>query len=224
MKKAIALLAICMLIFSGCQAAVKPEAVPQSVEEPVAVEPEAVPQSVEEPVVAEPHIEWAVLSEEEAYTKNTVILTGQAANVRQVEIAYTYLDAEVTDPVTVFDLEISKVLACREGSCQPGEVVRVAMPGFETIDEECSYLLFCYGVADREDIMGLADYTDYWISGPKDFLLKQDGTYYLTTEWFAEVQGAERRSDPSEENGLNYRIACGLLETHIANTAVDYSS
>ena len=209
MKKAIVLFLLCVTILSGCQAAAEPEPVLQPEEEPVAVEPQ---------------VDWAVLSEEEAYTKNTAILTGQVSDVRQEEISYTYLGAEVTDPITVFELEITKVLVCREGSCQPGDTVRVAMSGFGKAEEGGSYLLFCYGVADREDPMSLADYTDYWISAPKDLLIKQAGEYYLTTDWFAEVPGAEKLSETSEATDPNHRIDCGTLEMHIVNTAQTYNS
>lgn len=209
MKKAIVLFLLCVTILSGCQAAAEPEPVLPPEEEPVAVEPQ---------------VDWAVLSEEEAYTKNTAILTGQVSDVRQEAISYTHLGAEVTDPITVFDLEITKVLVCREGSCLPGDVIRVAMSHLGKIEEGNSYLLFCYAVAGREDAMRLEVYTDYWISAPKDLLIKQDGEYYLTTDWFAEVPGAESLPETMAENGPQYRIDCGTLETHITNTAQTYNS
>lgn len=144
--------------------------------------------------------EWATLTEEEAYTKNTVVITGTASNVRQAVVSYEYMDTSVSDNITIFDIQVSDVLACRSGSLEQGDLVTVGI-GYNTdqyeedlalIQEGESYLMFCYVAADQEDDpLELAEYVDYWICAPKDLFLEKVGDFYLSIDdFFSDVSGS----------------------------------
>ena len=123
------------------------------------------------------HYFWDELTDDVAYTKNTVIITGVASNVRQATVAYEFMDADVVDNITIFDVEVSDVLACRSGSFLQGDLITIGIGynmstyGVELpiIEDGKSYLIFCYVAADQEDDdLELAGYMDCWISAPKD--------------------------------------------------------
>lgn len=138
--------------------------------------------------------EWAVLTDEMAYTKNTVILTGIASNVRQATVAYEYMDTDVFDNITIFDIEVADVLACQSGSFQPGDLVTVGVgynrnkygEGLPVIENGTSYLIFAYVAADQEqDPLELSEYVTCWISAPKDLFLEKIGDFYLSNDYFS---------------------------------------
>lgn len=149
--------------------------------------------------------EWALITEEEAYTKNTLIITGVASNVRQATLNYEYTNAKVSDDITIFDVEISDVLVCRSGSFKQGDTVTVGV-GYNMsrysselppIKAGTSYLMFCYLTADQEDdVLELAEYLDCWVSAPKDLLLERIGDSYLSFDYFfSDVPNANRLVD-----------------------------
>lgn len=147
---------------------------------------------------------WSVLTEDMAYTKNTVILSGVASNIRPATVTYEYMGATVSDSITIFDIQISDVLACRSGSFRQGDVVTVGVgynmnkygEGLPIIKDGASYLIFCYVAADQEnDLLELSNYLDCWISAPKDLLLERTGDFYLSIDFFSDVQGSLRLAD-----------------------------
>lgn len=145
------------------------------------------------------HYEWATLSDEVVYTKNTVILTGVASNIRQATVSYEFMGQNAVDNITIFDIEVDEVLACRSGSYKQGDTVTVGVgynmntygEGLPVIEEGKTYLIFCYVAADREnDVMELAQYVDCWISAPKDLFLEKVGSCYLSVDYFSNVSSA----------------------------------
>lgn len=143
--------------------------------------------------------EWSALTDEIAYTKNTVILSGVASNIRQATVAYEFMDTNVSDSITIFDIKVSDVLSCRSGSFQYDDLVTVGVgynmnkygEGLPIIEDGKSYLIFCYVAADKEnDVLELAEYVDCWISAPKDLFLEKIGDYYLSIDYFSNVPEA----------------------------------
>ena len=149
--------------------------------------------------------EWAVVTEDMAYTENTVILTGAAANVRQATVRYRYMDADAADSITIFDVVVSDVLACRSGSFQAGDVITVGVgyntekygEGLPMVKEGTSYLMFCTVAADQqEDALALAEYVDCWIGAPKDLFLEKAGNSYLSIgSFFSDLPDARNLAD-----------------------------
>lgn len=148
--------------------------------------------------------EWFSLTDEVAYTKNSVIVSGTASNVRRAEVSYTFMDTAVTDPITIFDLTVSNVIACRSGAVSVGEKVTLGVgynmqsyaEGLPVIEEGKEYLIFCYPSADKEDdVTELSKYTDLWISDPKHLLIEKAGDHYIATDFFSGVPGAIKLCD-----------------------------
>lgn len=142
------------------------------------------------------HYEWATITDDIAYTKNTVIIAGVATNVRQATVNYEYMDTNVSDSITIFDVEVSDVLSCRSGSFQAGDLVTIGVgynmdkygEGLPIVTEGSSYLIFCYVAADQEnDVLELAEYVDCWISAPKDLFLERVGDFYLSIDYFSDI-------------------------------------
>ena len=150
------------------------------------------------------HYEWATFTEDMAYTKNTVIITGVATNVRQANVNYEYMDIDVSDGITIFDVDVSEVLACRSGSFQEGDIVTIGVgynmdkygEGLPIITEGASYLIFCYVAEDQEnDVLELAEYVDCGISAPKDLFLERVGDFYLSIDFFSDVSEAHNLAE-----------------------------
>lgn len=151
------------------------------------------------------YYEWAVLTKDDAFTENTVIVTGTVSNVRQAAVAYEFMDVDVVDNITIFDVEVSDVLACRSGSYRQGDLITMGI-GYNmntysdelpVIEEGKTYLIFCYVAADdKDDVMELAGYVDCWISAPKDLFLEKVGDFYLLTDgFFSDVPGSFKLTD-----------------------------
>lgn len=142
---------------------------------------------------------WDVLTEDEAYTANTVILTGKVSNVRQAEATYEFSGTDSSSPMTIFDVEVEEVLSCRSDAFPDKDVISVGIgynmnwysEGLPIVEEGASYLLFCNVMADDEDDpLGKSEYLDCWISGINELFCEQIGDYYLVRSLFADVPGA----------------------------------
>lgn len=150
------------------------------------------------------HYEWAVLTDDIAYTKNTVIVSGVASNIRQASVTYEYMDTTVSDNITIFDIQISDVFSCRSCSFQAGDIVTVGVgynmntygEGLPIIKNGASYLMFCYVAADQKnDVLELSEYLDCWVSSPNNLLLERVGDFYLSIDFFSDVPGSHRLVD-----------------------------
>ena len=176
--------------------------------------------------------EWALITDEIAYTKNTIIITGVASNVRQASVSYEYMDAEVSDNITIFDVEISDVLACRAGSVEQGDSVTVGVgynmekygEGLPIIEDGTSYMMFCYVAADQEDdVLELAEYVDYWISAPKDLFLEKIGDFYLSIDYFSDMPKAVCLADNLKlsENQILSLSAIPISNNYAVSSYID---
>ncbi len=76
--------------------------------------------------------EWLRLSQEDAYTKNTVILTGIVSNVRECVIDINGEDAAFLNNMTIFDVTVDEVLSCRSDAFPDRDVIRVGV-GYNTV-------------------------------------------------------------------------------------------
>lgn len=216
--KTLALILCCMLCVSfltACMPSEKPDFDKPSTVDPTIIEPtdkpDATPSTETDQTDAESPEEevliygsvacyyWDELTEEEAYTDNTVILTGKISNVRPLTLEYEYLGADCTADITVFDVEVEEVLSCRSDAFSNEDVISVGIgynmntyfEGLPIIEEGASYLLFCSLTADdEEDPIGLSEYAECWISGMNQLFCEQVGDNYLVGSFFADVPGA----------------------------------
>ena len=145
--------------------------------------------------------EWNLITDDIAYSNNNLILTGFVSNVQQVNVDYVSNDANVTDSVTLFDVNVSDVLASRSASVQKGDVITVGVAynmekygeGLPIIQDGKSYLLFCCTVdaidQSTNEVLELSEYADCWIRAPKDLLVEKIGDHYLAIDYFADVPG-----------------------------------
>ena len=156
--------------------------------------------------------EYVTLTEHVAYTKNTVILTGIASNIREATVEYVYLGTNVTDHITIFDIAISSILSCNTDSFPQEKVVSVGIPynmltygeGNPILQNGSSYLMYCYVTSDLEnDVLELAEYVDCWVSDPLNLLIEQVGDCYFTSNFFSNVPSAQQISavfGPEDQN------------------------
>ena len=193
------LFALCLVLSTGCQSSISSDntSLYKSPNVEVTISDNTDP-------IKYAHYEWATFTKDTAYTKNTVMITGVATNVRQASVNYEYMDTDVSDSITIFDVDVSEILACRSGSFQEGDIVTVGVgynmgkygEGLPIITEGTSYLMFCYVAEDQEnDVLELAEYVDCWISAPKDLFLEQVGDSYLSIDFFSDVSGAHNLAD-----------------------------
>ena len=191
MKKQIfLLLCLCMLLFSACH--------PVSVTEGpntlyhsdrvkvTLMEPETAPQYVD--------YEWSELTEERAFGKNTVILTGKVLGVREVSVEYSFLDAAVTDYFTILDVSVSGILHDRAEALSNQKTLTIGIPvssrsmseGIPVPQAGKTFLFFCYPCADtKDDPMETAQYVDCWLSGPNALMVEKVGNHYITSSFLS---------------------------------------
>ncbi len=210
---------LCSILLTGCQSSVSSDNV--SLYKSPDVEVNIVNDT--DPIKYS-HYEWATVTKEMAYTKNTVIMTGVAMNVRQATVHYEYMDTDVSDSITIFDVDISDVLACRSGSFQEGDIVTIGVgynmekygEGLPIITEGTSYLIFCYVAEDQKnDVLELAEYVDCWISAPKDLFLERVGDFYLSIDFFSNVSEAHNLA---EDLNLTEQQIASLSTIAVADT------
>ena len=143
--------------------------------------------------------EWAPVTDDIAYTKNNLIIVGEAANIRSAVIKYHYMDTDVSDQITIFDVKIQDVLSCSPDFVHSGDMITVGIgynmnnygEGLPIIEDGRSYMIFCYTVSENtNDVLELANYVDCWISAPKDLFVEKVGDYYLSIDYFSDTPGS----------------------------------
>jgi hypothetical protein len=153
--------------------------------------------------------EWAALTDNVAYKKNTAAITGTVSNIRQVTVSYKYMGTDVSDNITIFDVEVSDVVYCRSDFVKQGDTVTVGVgynmnsygEGLPEIKDGTTYMMFCYPASETDnDALELAGYVDLWISAPKDLFLEKVGDYYLTSDYFSNVPNAISLADTLDMN------------------------
>lgn len=137
---------------------------------------------------------------EEAFTNNSVILTGTAANVIPATVKYEYLGHTVSDKITIFDLSVEDVLYCRSETIRQGDIVTIGVlfnqsfypEGIPLIEEGLTYMIFCYHASEdpANDIMELDRYVDCWIGDCLYLFLEKVGDSYLSIYSFDDLPGA----------------------------------
>ena len=171
-------------------------------------------------------LETAVLDEADVFTKNSVILKGTVDRVREAAIEYVFLDAAVTEYITILDVTVSDVVDDRSGTMPDSKTVTVGLPvssrgmqkGVPSFAAGKSFLFLCHAATDQKnDARELAKYVDCWINHPGLLMLEQQGTEYLVNDFFrAYVPGAE----PGSEICL---VSCQVLEDSLKKAASKYS-
>ncbi len=140
--------------------------------------------------------QWVPVNDDIAFTKNNVIIVGEVNNVRPAIVSYNYMDTDVSDYITIFDVKVSEVLACRSDSVHSGDIVTVGVgynigkygEGLPIIEDGRSYMIFCYTTDTiNDDVLELSKYVDCWISSPKDLFVEKIGDYYLSIDYFSDV-------------------------------------
>ena len=135
---------------------------------------------------------WNELTDEEAFTKNTVALIGKVMNVRPATINYTFMDTDVVDNITVFDVAVERLLYCFSENYSNKPVITVATgynrsyyaPELPLINDGSTYLLFMRVASDKvDDPMHLSEFADCWVSNPKDLFCEKIGDYYLASNF-----------------------------------------
>ncbi len=159
--------------------------------------------------------EWLRLSQEDAYTKNTVILTGIVSNVRECVIDINGEDAAFLNNMTIFDVTVDEVLSCRSDAFPDRDVIRVGV-GYNTvtytseipqIKEGTSYLMFCYmACEDRNDTTESRNYVDCWISDVRDLFCEKVGDYYFTNDYFSDLSSTGTLADTAGLTSLDISI------------------
>ncbi|MBE6538519.1 MAG: hypothetical protein E7671_03535 [Ruminococcaceae bacterium] len=221
------ILVSCLLFLASCQSAT-------NVESPIIYNSDNVKVSLMENTnnVNYAYYEWTTLTDDIAYTKNTVIITGKASNIRPVTVSYTYMNADVTDNITIFDIEIYDVLSCRSGSFSQGDIITIGVgynmdvygEGLPIIEEGTSYMIFCYVAKDKEnDVLELSEYVDCWISAPKDLFLEKIGDFYLSIDYFSDMPNSINLQTYLNltEDQINSLSAIGNKNINTANAYID---
>lgn len=174
------------------------------------------------------YYEWIQLNDDIAFQKNNAIIVGEASNVKPAIVSYNYMDTDVSDCITIFDIKVSDILSCRSDRIlQNGDVITVGvgynMNKYSTdlpvIKEGHSYMFFCYTTDTIEnDILELSNYVDFWISSPKDLFVEKLGDYYLTSEYFSDAPGSLALSEKLyiTEEQIDYFIRTSSKDENIS--------
>jgi len=119
-------------------------------------------------------------------------------------VSYRFMDCNVIDNMTLFDVKVDKVLACNSDLFPNREFITVGV-GYNTnnysedlpeISEGNQYLIFCYVAADIEnDVRETSQYVDCWIGYPKDLLCERIDGYYLVGDFFSDIPKAINLAD-----------------------------
>lgn len=140
------------------------------------------------------HYEWLPVTEEGAYTQNTVAFVGKVLDVRNIAIKYRYLDQDLTEHMLTFDLEIETVLYNRSAKFPNKQVITVGTcygdfyysEGLPVVEIGQTYLIYCSVAAELEnDLLSMKGYMDCFVSMPNKLIAEKVGDQYLATDFFA---------------------------------------
>jgi len=177
------------------------------------------------------------VTEESAYTKNTVALVGRVLNPRTIAVTYQYDDREYTEYIPLFDLEIETVLYDHSSNLPDKKVITIGscyeyytVDQFQQIVEQDKvYLVYCYVLTDSAssdentnliEQDKLLEYFDCYAGMPNMLIVEKESDQYLATEFFAPYfPGVE----PTQDKKKLYPIPVEELETVIKNTAEKYA-
>ena len=144
--------------------------------------------------VAKVNSEWLELTEQNAYSDNDVILSGVIQNVREVAIEYTFMDANVTDYIRLFDVSINNIIYSSDSELnRSNNIITVGIPyssyntdiSLPLVEEGKEFLFFAMYASNIEnDLLQLAGYVDLWITSPNKLLLEKLDGNYLSDEFF----------------------------------------
>lgn len=195
-------------------------------------------EEVEKPGESMPFLpEWLPVTEEKAYTKNTVALVGRVLNPRTIAVTYQYDEREYTEYIPLFDLEIETVLYNHSGNLPVKKVITIGscyeyytVDQFQQIVEQDKvYLVYCYVLTDSAssdentnliEQDKLLEYFDCYVGMPNMLIVEKVSDQYLATEFFAPYfPGVE----PIQDKKKLYPIPVEELETVIKNTAEKYT-
>ena len=138
--------------------------------------------------------QYAPLTEEKAFNKDLIILTGTVSNIRYMEVEYREFGSPRTDHITLFDVKITQILQGKNTLKKNNSIVTMGIDynfnnfseGHTVVEDGKSYLIFCAPPkTDGTDYRERAKYVDYWIRYSQYLLIEQIGEYYLADGFFA---------------------------------------
>lgn len=142
------------------------------------------------------------LTEELAFEKTELIAEGTISNVREVAIAYNYMDADVVDYCTLMDFTFTDIIYQSDTVTEKaGNTVTVFASyntytlgeGFPTFEEGNTAIFFGTPSSNYADSpMKYAAYSDYLACTPNYLFLKEDANdHYRMNEVFSEFLARE---------------------------------
>lgn len=159
--------------------------------------------------------EWMRLSQEEAYTKNPVILTGTVSNIRECFIEIKGREPTIFNNMTIFDVTVDEVLSCHSDSFPDRDVITMAV-GYNSvtfvselpqIKEGASYLMFCCMANDERNVIPESrNYVDCWIYDVHDLFCEKVGDYYLTNDYFSDLSSTGSLADTAGITDMDISI------------------
>lgn len=173
----------------------------------------------------------APLTEQIVYEKNSIILTGTASNVRYAQVEYEYMEQDLTDNITLFDITVTEVLCGGSARVKKNAILTMGInynmnnygEGSVIVEEGKTYLIFCeIPPIDGTDPLERASYMDCWIEYSKNLLIEKVGDYYLTSNFFSEyvlgMSSISKRFGITEDSAS--KLACmsanSVLDSDVA--------
>lgn len=186
--------------------------------------------------------DWNTITDEIAYGKNNLIVTGKLSNIKDVAIEYPFMGTISTNNNTFFNVTIKKILyAADENDLKENDVILVGVPyntydradEYPILEEGKEFLIFCQSTSNYERHPLYKDeYVDYWCASPETLMLERIEDYYIGQEFFRshtenyyEYSNVEKLiNDPTKgeapiEKTVFHTITNTLYKRDLLNTA-----
>lgn len=138
--------------------------------------------------------EWIEMTDERAFEMNELIAEGTISNIREIEIMYRYMDADLISYYTLIDFTLTDIIYQPSTLSETvGNTITVAVSyntythgeGFPIINDGKNVILFCSDTSKYADNpLKLSAYADYLAGTPNYLILEKVDGLYLTNEYF----------------------------------------
>lgn len=164
--------------------------------------------------------EWVSVEQISVHECCDLVVKGKVSNIHEVAISYNFMNSDVTDYGTVFDLTISKIY---QGSQDIGDTITVYLPWSsrnlpeevpDVTDGSTYYFLL---MDSKKDTQGTSNFSDYYVRYAKAFMLQEDAPQKKISDLLEVLNTALNKKDGASQIDLTGASETQNVDTILTN-------
>lgn len=160
--------------------------------------------------------EWVSVDQIRVKEYCDLVVQGKISNIHEVAISYNFMNSDMTDYGTVFDLTISKVY---QGSQNIGDTITVYLPWSsrnlpeevpDVMDGSSYYFLL---MDSKKDSQGTSNFSDYYVRYAKAFMIQANAPQQKIADLLEVLN-----TSSNKKNGVSQIDLTGTSDTQNTDT------